>query len=431
VSKQRPSNRAPTAALTPHRSSRASKPNPWLRRVFHNSYTRQGRRIAVRGWSAKLQHQRRRRTFRLVAETKAAAAAEAQAIHQVLLSEGWDVVDQQYAGPSRARFQKAEIPFWKARLLLRHQSLRGAPEHEFSVRIGRGGSNHYFPLGVADADAAAAKALRIYRSVLTKSWDTVRRLFPREVTIAFHWAHNPVLWTYTTLHTLAGQRPGPPSRPIEGESSEIRIFVVESDAELRNVLARCIDQHKGCRCEVCADANFARGLNSCGAAALWLVNSDLADKISLTAPGHVGLLASGAPVVTYSVHANSDEAFLALPGGMSGYGLKRMPPHRILEPIVGALGSGVATSNAMSDRIHSYFQQVFSSPSTQESPRTMAHLTQREQDVLNLLSKAYVNKEIAQTLGISAWTVHEHVKRVFEKLRVHSRLEAAMVNLQK
>jgi DNA-binding NarL/FixJ family response regulator len=42
-----------------------------------------------------------------------------------------------------------------------------------------------------------------------------------------------------------------------------------------------------------------------------------------------------------------------------------------------------------------------------------------------------VDKEIARLLGISSWTVHEHVKRIFDKLHVHSRVEAALAYLQK
>jgi DNA-binding NarL/FixJ family response regulator len=47
------------------------------------------------------------------------------------------------------------------------------------------------------------------------------------------------------------------------------------------------------------------------------------------------------------------------------------------------------------------------------------------------MSKGYVDKEIAPALGISTWTVHEHVKRIFEKLQVHSRTEAVLAYLQK
>jgi DNA-binding CsgD family transcriptional regulator len=54
-------------------------------------------------------------------------------------------------------------------------------------------------------------------------------------------------------------------------------------------------------------------------------------------------------------------------------------------------------------------------------------LTNREQEILNLLALAQTNKEIAATLHISPETVNSHVQRLFEKLGVHNRTEAVMM----
>jgi DNA-binding NarL/FixJ family response regulator len=61
----------------------------------------------------------------------------------------------------------------------------------------------------------------------------------------------------------------------------------------------------------------------------------------------------------------------------------------------------------------------------------MARLTPREQEILEHLSRGYVDKEIAQRLGISAWTVHGHLRSLFRKLQVHTRTEAVVRYLQK
>lgn len=68
-----------------------------------------------------------------------------------------------------------------------------------------------------------------------------------------------------------------------------------------------------------------------------------------------------------------------------------------------------------------------SGPSSLET----AGLTPREHEVLALLSKGELAKEIASSLGISIWTVHGHVKNIFEKLGVHTRTEAVVKYLQK
>jgi len=51
--------------------------------------------------------------------------------------------------------------------------------------------------------------------------------------------------------------------------------------------------------------------------------------------------------------------------------------------------------------------------------------------VMVLLSKGSVDKEIAQALGISVWTVHGHIKSIFERLQVHTRTEAVVRFLEK
>ena len=61
----------------------------------------------------------------------------------------------------------------------------------------------------------------------------------------------------------------------------------------------------------------------------------------------------------------------------------------------------------------------------------LARLTPRENEVLLLLSKGGVDKEIAQAMGISVWTVHGHIKKIFERLGVRTRTEAVVHYLEK
>jgi DNA-binding NarL/FixJ family response regulator len=111
--------------------------------------------------------------------------------------------------------------------------------------------------------------------------------------------------------------------------------------------------------------------------------------------------------------------------------LKRLPPERILEPVLGVLESGRTPLDILRRTAQAYFQRVLQSAPAREVSGTVAQLTRREQDVLDLLSKGYVDKEIAPALGISSWTVHEHLKRIFDKLQVRSRTEAVLAYLQK
>ncbi|MFC5286545.1 LuxR C-terminal-related transcriptional regulator [Actinokineospora guangxiensis] len=59
-----------------------------------------------------------------------------------------------------------------------------------------------------------------------------------------------------------------------------------------------------------------------------------------------------------------------------------------------------------------------------------AHLSHREREVLDLLVKGLTNRALGRRLGISERTVREHIARIFLKLRVGSRVEAAVIATQ-
>jgi RNA polymerase sigma factor (sigma-70 family) len=66
-----------------------------------------------------------------------------------------------------------------------------------------------------------------------------------------------------------------------------------------------------------------------------------------------------------------------------------------------------------------FFQRAHAQPD-------MESLTPREREILDQLAKGYLYKEIADRLGISLDTVRNHLRKVYEKLHVHSRTEAVL-----
>ena len=85
----------------------------------------------------------------------------------------------------------------------------------------------------------------------------------------------------------------------------------------------------------------------------------------------------------------------------------------------------------IADRIREYFQATAASLPTGSLAQVLTTLTQREHEILGLLSKGQPDKEIADLLRISTWTVHGHLKKIFEKLGVHNRTEAVLAYLHK
>jgi len=397
----------------------------WRGRVFHNTYTWHGRTVAVRGWSVKLQHQGRRRTFSLTAQTAEGAAAEAEELYVRLSTGGWEAVDKFAALGSGRGFDKTDIRHWKKRLVIRRSDLPAALDGKptFSAHIDHAGVGYYLPLGVAEAEAAAAKALMIYQTVRNRGWKMASQTFPREVCVAFHWASEPLLWTYTNIHTMPLAQVGPPE-PTAGKTWREQYFLLaEADPGVRRALAWHLARQGSWRCIAVADLEAASAERK---AIFCFINADLQNKTGLPIPSRLTTLQGGIPALAYSVHADSDTAFIAPQGGISSYLYKRLTPDRILEPVQSALAGASITFESLQRAAQSYFRSVLKTVADLEPSSASRLLTQREQQVLGLLCKGYVDKEIASALGISPWTVRGHLKHVFAKLKVRSRIEAML-----
>jgi DNA-binding NarL/FixJ family response regulator len=137
------------------------------------------------------------------------------------------------------------------------------------------------------------------------------------------------------------------------------------------------------------------------------------------------------PILLYSVHEDSEQLFKATPGGAAGYLLKRTAPEQLLAPLGLIPPAAALRSEQVARSVRRYFQNVIESWPAEDSTSVLAKLTHREEQVLNLMTKGHVDKEIAQALGISVWTVHGHVKNIFDKFGVHSRTEAVVKYLHK
>jgi DNA-binding NarL/FixJ family response regulator len=306
------------------------------------------------------------------------------------------------------------------------------PAGEFSARIEHAGVSHYFPLGTLSEDFAAARAREIYLAVVRDGWELANQRFHRELTVALHWADNPIAWTYATFHTAIHIGPlSPPHFP--GRSARpVNVALVESDFGARLALSQCVNGQSGFVCSAAFEngKDALRDIPRCSPN-LALVSRALPDMAPEDLTERLRRIAPNLPVLFFNLYEDSDHLFKATPGGASGYLLKRTPPDRLFEPIAEALGVETLTQERIAQHVRRYFHDVIVSLSADDAAREMAKLTHREHEILNLLSKGYVDKEIAEALGISVWTVHGHLKKVFEKLGVHTRTEAAIKYLHK
>ena len=126
-----------------------------------------------------------------------------------------------------------------------------------------------------------------------------------------------------------------------------------------------------------------------------------------------------------TVYEDADHIFAALAAGATGYLLKGTRRAELLE----AIGQIMAGGSPMSSGIARKVVQSFSTtPATRSD---LDALSPREQSVLALLSKGYLYKEIAESLGVSGPTVNTYIRRIYDKLQVHSRSQAITRYFQK
>ena len=426
------------SSRVPHPVAKAN-PAYWSSRLFKNTYTVSGQRQHTRNWCVKIQHLGIRRTLSLLADGRGQAAVEACQLYRSIRKQGWAAILHRagFGGTApelRSRNEdRLRAAYWAQRLVRRdYGAIRGSgPERELSVHIEHQGTGCYFLLGGAERNIAAAKALHIYRAVLSDGWEAAIESFPRELTVALHWFDTPLAWTYTTIHT---QR----QIPIDSREGTGRMRVpfrkvalVESDRGLGEALGNCINQMDGFSCAaVFTTAAAALGTIPKLPVQLALVSSSLTDlagaaclrELKLAAPSIAGLL--------YSVYEDSQELFKNTPGGATNYLLQRTEPAKFLEPIARMPDSRNLTDEATSAVVWDYFKRIFTLPPAGFA-RVASNLTPREQDVIAALSKGFADKDIAGRLHISIHTVHEHVRNIFDKLGVHNRTEAVVKFLQK
>lgn len=425
MSKQRPSKPFPGGGRLPEDVY-------WQCRVFRNSYTRGGRRIRLKGWSVKIQHQGKRHTFSLSARRKEEAAIEARAIHDRILAGGWEETAgvHSHKKGNGAEFRKNDVRYWKERLLLRHYRFSGSTEsdQDLAASIDHAGVRYLFLLGTPDADAAAARAQGIYRMITGRGWEAACERFSRELIVGLEWCANPILWTYTTIHTLVAKGAG---AEAAGANPDLqRVLLVESDAGTRRALAWCISRQAWLWETACdTEESLARAIALHRPHVVFL-NRNLAGRLGFYSPGQITAMGKGVLALTYSVYSEGNHMFVSTPGGAESYLLKRVAPDHLLDPVLKLAGRTDVSSDNLVLRVRSQFDGLHQS---QNHPGAsgLAKLTRREREVLALLSKGCVDKEIAQGLGISAWTVHGHIKNIFERLNVRTRTEAVVRYLEK
>ena len=160
-----------------------------------------------------------------------------------------------------------------------------------------------------------------------------------------------------------------------------------------------------------------------------LLDMNMPERDGLQGIMEIAKLDLGTKVLALSGYDDADLIFRAMKIGAKGYVLKTMASAQLIYAIEEVLGGKIYLPLALSSRFFEYFQQSFREESAKqesEEENLLSYLTQREEEVLELLTQGITYKGVANKLFISETTVKTHVNNIFQKLQVNDRTQAVL-----
>jgi DNA-binding NarL/FixJ family response regulator len=202
-------------------------------------------------------------------------------------------------------------------------------------------------------------------------------------------------------------------------SVSIAVAIVEDDVPAREILAGWIRNAPGFRCVgEFDDAETALAKLPIEKPSVVLFDINLPGMNGIECVRRLKPRLPDTQFVMVTVYEDANHIFNALSAGASGYLLKQTRRNELIEALKDVHAGGSPMSSNIARKIVQSFQRFSSSPAAPDN------LSPREREVLELLARGYLYKEIADLLHISVPTVNTHIRRIYEKLHVRSRSQA-------
>ena len=216
--------------------------------------------------------------------------------------------------------------------------------------------------------------------------------------------------------------PFPGAMPNDAErcrTMPIKVSIVEDDARFRESLSVLIDAGESRCIGTYPNAETALKQMPRNWPDVVLMDINLPEMSGIECVARLKEMKPTLHVIMLTVYMDSEQVFDSLKAGATGYLLKKTAPAKILEAITEVNSGGAPMSSAIARRVVQHFQTGKSNDETK-------NLTNREQEILCLLAKGRQDKEIAEILSLSVFTVRSYIKNIYEKLHVRSRTEAVV-----
>ena len=211
----------------------------------------------------------------------------------------------------------------------------------------------------------------------------------------------------------------------KASAGRIRVGLVEDDAALRAIFVDWLRHADGIEfIKAFPDAESAIAHVSGFPCDVMLVDINLPGMNGIECVGRLKVEKPAMLFIMVTVYEDTDKIFDALASGASGYLLKQTTRANLLAAIRDVVDGGSPMTSNIARKVVQSFRK-----SRPAAPAGMS-LSPREQEILDLLSRGYLYKEIAGKLGIAEPTVNSFIRRIYEKLHVHSRTQAVAMYLK-
>lgn len=211
---------------------------------------------------------------------------------------------------------------------------------------------------------------------------------------------------------------------------KITVVVVEDEAGYRSALQRTLQLMPECELlAVCKDGQ--EGLDACLATPpdVLLTDIEMPRMDGITMMGKLLQREKNVAPVVLTTHEEDDIVFRAIKTGALGYLLKTSTPAEVIEAVRLAAKGEAKLTPRIAAMVLGDFRRVSGDFKAEET--SLYVLSDRENEILDLIGEGLRNKDIADRLGIAEKTVKNHVSSILRALQVNSRTEAAILATKK
>lgn len=200
----------------------------------------------------------------------------------------------------------------------------------------------------------------------------------------------------------------------------MRIAIVEDDHRIRQGLDTYVREYTDFECVLVEESveQFLAKMKTAEKANVVLLDINLPGMSGIEGIRPIKAQWPDTAIIMLTIYSDTTHVFDALKAGADGYLLKNTPMERIMEGILQIRESGSPMSPTIARKVIEFFNP----PKVRKKARES--LTARETDILQALAEGLTYQQTADKLFVSIETVRYHVKNIYSKLQVNSKVEA-------